>query len=996
MASWFSAGDATYEPAPYPNAVSYPAHVVADGLLWILGGWGPGWSVETAVRTFDPIANTWTARTSMGASPWFDGQAAAHVGRTVYLQGNNGFYSYDLDTGAWATLTDPPGGNASQQDLAAVGGLVYNKLVDTTNACVYNPATDSWSSITPWPTRVAEGGFGHGMSVTVGNLIYVYWQGFLASYDPATDSWTDLATHDAARAVEHTNIVHVDGVLHLIGGESVATGAEAAFHSTYTIATDTWAVETSLPTARYGPAVGVIDDRIFVVGGEDGSGLLDEHDAWADTPPAAPVSATLGVTLDTASQASLAVTLDVGWDPEVVLPVHLSTDSSDAANAVLKVAMNTGVTPSATLAVHVGTANPAGETLSPTGGTEVHGNLGGEPAAGAEITNVTFTGVDSECAADQATGTVREAFGQGRVGEVEVVGTVDLTGVDSVRLRHTTASIDGTVREYDATYQLEANPYGMSWRREAGIPMSSVVTRDVLDVLADTVLDELVPAPADQQSIDDASLYNLDQLLDCASSDAETAADSIGSTLPARLDLARQAAAEAGFSIVVLGNVPNMDEPVDEDYRTEDRTAREVVADLLEDANPRTWARGRTVWIDARDLAATGGSSSVATFIDACDAAADSVSWRDEAPDDPGPEPVLAEYLEECSIDAGSGGTFETFDDDTYSWWEANGAGDDYADVLHNITKADGHVTHESEVERSYYRGDILDRVFGPTTRTERWHTYHSCCPDALVRTTETITQRKTIEDLQHFTSILDDEDAITEDDTGYSPYGDVLPTTTTEEAIWDAIPSWYTQKRTRVYQSWHAEGWLKTRTEVTREFDGMLAIPQAGGGPNPSYDVSLLYKDARRQQTYIPVGNGLWRIHTTVRTTQQRPIYEPVNPDAVEGDEDYGEVELTDVRSVRVSNNYTEITDQSPPSVSCDDEDCETRRTREWTLDHAVWTARQQLGRAKRVWTFTSRHLLPSLTVGDLVGGGIVASVSHTVSPTEKGSDVTIWEFLE
>jgi N-acetylneuraminic acid mutarotase len=108
-----------------------------------------------------------------------------------------------------------------------------------------------------------------GTAVTLGDYIYVMGgtdgSQNLLRYDPAQDSWSQLAPTLAPR--EHTTAVAYDGKIFLMGGRWPSPG-ELDSMEIYDPETDTWEMGPALETARAGFGAAVLNDQIYVLGGE--------------------------------------------------------------------------------------------------------------------------------------------------------------------------------------------------------------------------------------------------------------------------------------------------------------------------------------------------------------------------------------------------------------------------------------------------------------------------------------------------------------------------------------------------------------------------------------------------------------------------------------------------------------------------------------------------------------------------------------------------------
>ncbi len=162
-------------------------------------------------------------------------------------------------------------------------GLVYE----------YDPAGDRWTKKNPMPlpahhTALAEangkiyvmGGFvlpqsGPPMWVPIDNA----WE-----YDPANDTWKALPPMPTKRGSPVA--AAVAGKIYVIGGASIHPGSkETGLHprrphrsvdtnEVYDPATNTWAARRTMPTARNHAAIGVVNNKIYVIGGRIGAAFM--------------------------------------------------------------------------------------------------------------------------------------------------------------------------------------------------------------------------------------------------------------------------------------------------------------------------------------------------------------------------------------------------------------------------------------------------------------------------------------------------------------------------------------------------------------------------------------------------------------------------------------------------------------------------------------------------------------------------------------------------
>ena len=162
-------------------------------------------------------------------------------------------------------------------------GLVYE----------YDPATDKWTKKKNMPVAA------HHVAVTESNGKIYVMGGFTKpqsgptawvpidnawEYDPANDTWKALAPLPTKRGSPTAAVVN--GKIYVIGGAATNEGSkEASIHparphrvvgtnEVYDPATNSWATLSSMPTARNHVAVGVVNGKIYVIGGRLGSGFI--------------------------------------------------------------------------------------------------------------------------------------------------------------------------------------------------------------------------------------------------------------------------------------------------------------------------------------------------------------------------------------------------------------------------------------------------------------------------------------------------------------------------------------------------------------------------------------------------------------------------------------------------------------------------------------------------------------------------------------------------
>ncbi len=173
------------------------------------------------------------------------------------------------------------------------GGLPVNGKPPLGLVQEYDPATNTWAKKKNMPLATHHAAiaaydgklylFGGQAQLEPGGPTQIplnnTWE-----YDPANDSWKALAPMPTARtaAVAAT----VDGKIYVIGGASVHPGQKIVSlgptvphrsldtNEVYDPKTNTWATRMTMPTARNHAAAGVVNGKIYVIGGRVGSSVI--------------------------------------------------------------------------------------------------------------------------------------------------------------------------------------------------------------------------------------------------------------------------------------------------------------------------------------------------------------------------------------------------------------------------------------------------------------------------------------------------------------------------------------------------------------------------------------------------------------------------------------------------------------------------------------------------------------------------------------------------
>jgi len=97
------------------------------------------------------------------------------------------------------------------------------------------------------------------------------------AYDPATNTWSTKASMPTGRLIPASAVVN--DIIYVIGGQTDST-TWTNVNQAYDPATNTWSSKASMPTPRGGSAVGVINNIIYVAGGRNDTYALTVNEAY--------------------------------------------------------------------------------------------------------------------------------------------------------------------------------------------------------------------------------------------------------------------------------------------------------------------------------------------------------------------------------------------------------------------------------------------------------------------------------------------------------------------------------------------------------------------------------------------------------------------------------------------------------------------------------------------------------------------------------------------
>ncbi len=978
MSAWFGPGNTDFEPAPLPAARDGFAFASDGARLYVLGGWNAGYlATQATVYAYDPLTNAWATLTDLSAAIESYARAVVHGGYIYFVTTAGDFRRYSIAGGVTESLV--ASGVIGAHGLALIGDTIYHGL-STPTPRAYDLLTPGWSAApgtSPIATAqqyaaIAE----HGETVVIAGGQASGSTALTWRYTPSRAAWEALPNLPAAIVWPAATVYRNRWTL--VGGEvgGVANANAYALLETG----DGWETLTpTLATATAAPAVGTVFGRLFAAGGY---GYV-AADAVAD-------HAMLGTALN-----ELDASVDVVHSgiplAEAFLPVSADIIGGTAAHADLTVILRGVKTAAADLIVTVDTTEAAVDPVGWTPPVPSAGTAETIATPGAMTPRVAMT----LGAIDQYDFT--HALGSGVIGGATAFGAAaspvapaDVPGIDDV------------------------GALSSAWARDADVSRSRAYESATRALLEATLLAELNPVDEALEAIEGgrpvvigepgARLHPLDAVL-CEDTDyltlcgpdgvRDTVKDVIDDELPTRREIVQAAATAAGVAVSIAAGTgaPGLDQKVGRDYRTEGRSALDVIAEMALAGGALHWFLPDALVIDGRPLpvAADGAPDVTAAgfWFDGGVASGDVSVIETTIEADP-VEPLIADYLAECDPVTEGGGstdlqgsTFETAFSGTLAWTERSGAGYEYREVANALTKAGGRVTEEVRTTHGWRRTPT-GWQYTMLEQHRISHTYLRCCPEALAQSIETVYVAKSFDQAPGFSD-------------GLSAQG--------EEAIawWNLMPNWYLHSRRTVDQVWQAEGWLRTRVESGRVFDGFEFEDQTLDGGGQIRRVKTTYSDTGRSESNVPIGRGLWHQSVAVKDMVLTPIRQ-----VRVGEGGALVSEIVGSNRTAAVNTYTLVTDQAPPTVSCGDanpcadedgETCADQQTATWQEDHDAWQREVDLLNARRVMaparklvqSFAWNGHYPNVRVGARVvtsrGEGVVVRVSWNGSGPRTGT---------
>lgn len=259
---------------------------VWEGKIYAIGGQGNVNAEPLSVNeVYDPASDTWgfkasmpTARSGFGIAV-YQNKIYCIGGMINWAQGtvsSGANEVYDPATDTWSTLSPMPTARYGVE-ACVLGGKIYLIGGDSYAVEVYDPMTDTWTTKTSIPNAPGRDRAWSCALIVFENKIHVIGAAPFANshqiYDPTTDSWSIgtpvIAGYVYASAAATTG-ENAPEQIYVFGASSIWWNLDHlpdVESQSYDPTTNSWTVGSSVPSKRIDFGSVVINDIIYTIGG---------------------------------------------------------------------------------------------------------------------------------------------------------------------------------------------------------------------------------------------------------------------------------------------------------------------------------------------------------------------------------------------------------------------------------------------------------------------------------------------------------------------------------------------------------------------------------------------------------------------------------------------------------------------------------------------------------------------------------------------------------
>ncbi|OKH25454.1 Kelch repeat-containing protein [Chroogloeocystis siderophila] len=276
--------------AAMPVGRTEAGSAIADGKLFVFGGYSGSWRPSSRSDVYNPQTNTWSQIADLPKPVNHIGTAVD--GKNIYIAGGyvakdpvgqifatKDVWKYNIDTNSWSPMPALPEARASG-GLAVVNGKLHffggadiNRQDKGNHWTLDLNGGTSWNAAAPFPNPRTHMG-----DVVLGGKIYaiggqhdvdenLVTQSSVHVWDPANPSeWREVASLPKARSHISSSTFVMDGKIIVAGGE-FAHEKFSADVTAYDPLSNTWQELTPLPQARLAGIAASFGNKILFTGG---------------------------------------------------------------------------------------------------------------------------------------------------------------------------------------------------------------------------------------------------------------------------------------------------------------------------------------------------------------------------------------------------------------------------------------------------------------------------------------------------------------------------------------------------------------------------------------------------------------------------------------------------------------------------------------------------------------------------------------------------------
>lgn len=273
--------------ASMPEGRADCSGAVVDDKLYVFGGYANGaGDVRQNTYAYDPASDSWMEKASVPGNHTYVATSCACETKVYVFGGLDGkgtnyktLYIYDTVNDSWSTGADFP----VNIGISSASSIAYNGKIyiiggwrdgdPSGNVTVYDPPTDTYDTcMAAMPTprgffslsevngslyAIGGGGRGEDRFLNVNEV-----------YDVANDSWTTKAPLPFCRWGLARENAAINGKIYISHGMP-SDRKFSAYACEYDTVTDTWQIITRANHPKDGHVCGVIDGKLYAVGGRD-------------------------------------------------------------------------------------------------------------------------------------------------------------------------------------------------------------------------------------------------------------------------------------------------------------------------------------------------------------------------------------------------------------------------------------------------------------------------------------------------------------------------------------------------------------------------------------------------------------------------------------------------------------------------------------------------------------------------------------------------------